>query len=292
MKTCMLLLIGSTMWMGCNGDRATVIGVAPPDMVPANLAAADDCPPPARLIYAVDRLNMPDVPDRLIAFDPEALVFSDLGAINCGQYSPTGGMAVDRHATTAWLIGTFYVLKLDLATMKCSKVYDLPDKWQDVQLGFAADGPSSHHETLYAAARPYDTLVNPQLLAFSLADFSASPRGTIVSGMPSLTGDGAGRLWAYFHPDAFGQAPRVVEIDPLIGNELQWISLSYPNVGLDLGGSFVFWGGDFWIFYSTSVYRLGLDGTTIEPITNSGHNFEFAASTTCAPLKRPQLGSN
>lgn len=269
---------------GTGGGDGGSMGT-PPD------GGLDDCSEAAKLVYVVDQ-------DRtLSSFDPRQAgtgnAFVDLGKLNCPSMSGAEpfSMSVDRRAV-AWIIfdsGELFTANLRVTPLTCVKTGFMPHLGVGkFGMGFVADAPGSHDETLFISGSPLTgSLASTKFGTLSTTSYALSLRGTL-DGAPELTGTGDAKLWGFF-PDSL--PPRVVQLDKATGAEVPPALPAAALSGFPLAWAFAFWGGDFWIFLerdvdpSTNVWHLdGQTGQVTNVVPDSGRRIVGAGVSTCAPV--------
>jgi hypothetical protein len=241
------------------------------------------CIEASQWIYTVDESTM------FSRFDPTTATFTDIGKLKCPSLpgeSPFS-MAVDQNAV-AWVSysdGTLF--KVDTATAQCQAT-----SFQAGQHGISSFGmgfvfdPLTGFDTLYIAGDSMSSSTQASLATVSFPSLVVTPVGT-TDGNPELTGTGDGTLWS-FYPS--GTSPTgmatLARLNPATGATLE--SYSYKDMkGYANNWAMKFWGGSFWIFLNTSLYKVSRDTpATIDPhiINVSGRKIVGAGVSTCAPL--------
>jgi hypothetical protein len=153
-------------------------------------------------------------------------------------------------------------------------------------MGFVFD-PLTGVDTLYIAGGDTNGVSTQSPLAtVSFPSLVVTPVGT-TDGNPELTGTGDGTLWSFFpsitSPTGLATLAR---LDPASGATLE--SYTYKEMtGRAVNWAMKFWGGSFWIFLNTSIYKVSRNAlTTFDPhvIDISGRRIVGAGVSTCAPL--------
>ncbi|HEY8038188.1 MAG TPA: hypothetical protein VIF15_00265 [Polyangiaceae bacterium] len=247
---------------------------------------SSECPDAAStLVYVLTQDN------QLYSFYPPTLGFLKIGDIAC----PSAGavpfsMAVDRKGIAYSVFTDGSLFRLSTATAACQPTKFSPgqDGFITFGMGYAADttGPG---ETLFVGEGNVTITPKPDSRGLASIDTTAfalhfvGPFAPPIPG-PELTGTGDGRLFG-FYTNAAGSGSHIVEIDKASG---KLAADSVLQVGTPQDGyAFAFWGGDFWVFTSSSTSSVitrfrpsdGSEtamGTTAIPIVGAG-------VSTCAP---------
>jgi hypothetical protein len=258
-----------------------------------------DCPDAgATLVYVVTGQG------NLYSFYPPTAAFTSLGALACPtpgpQWSPFS-MAVDHEGPAYVLfydeeqadddpIGQLY--QVDPATRACARLPFLAgqDGFDTFGMGFVgnADGMT---DTLYLASDGSSQLGSLDLSTYALHDLGSISPGTVQSA--ELSGTGDGRLFAFYAIDQ-GASSAVGELDPATGALIANDDLTnLPQVAPGLGGgwAFGFWGGQFYLFTtSTTDPSLSSIVTRFDPSDGSQmlvgslpETIVGAGVSTCAP---------
>jgi hypothetical protein len=238
-----------------------------------------DCPDAGEtLVYLLGEKN------ELYSFYPPALTFKNIGTIACPDTkSSPNSMAVTRTgiAFTGFLDGNLY--EVSTANAACKATPYVPDQlgWNTFGMGYA--GNADGGETLYVAG-------NATIFAKGLGyiDTQSFTLQLISQFQPQaynceLSGTSSGRLFGWC---PFGTGSYLIEIDPATAKIIDSRQLSVG--GSNLAFAFAFWGGDFWIFSSSSGPSKI---TRYDPVTQTETTMGTAALrvvgagvSTCAPL--------
>jgi hypothetical protein len=254
----------------------------PTARVPLSAFVDTVCVEASRWIYTLDNLG------GFARFDPDTLTFTDIATLRCPSSSTPNSMAVDQNAV-AWVgYQDGNLFKVDTATGACEATAFRSNQYglQVFGMGFVFD-PSTGRDTLYIAGGPTVSRSPSTLATVSFPDLLVTKVGTVDAGFPELTGTGDGQLWGFI-PSAESTTYEavLVRLDPDSGATLE--SYGYP--GITAGGAWAmkFWGGSFWIFLGTSVYKASRDTPDIvqTAIRNTGRPAILGAGvSTCAPVQ-------
>jgi len=246
--------------------------------------AHDLCSEEAKRIYLVDGNNA-----SLYGFDPMTNTFHFVTTLSCPTSSlwTPYSMAVSREAVAYVLYQDSSIYQVDTASGSCAATAFDPGfslDWSLFGMGYAMNSRDATEDTLFIANASH-------LGSIDLADFSIRVVSTIEVGNAELSGTAWGDLWGFF-PQA--TPPRVAQIDKTTGDFLTQYELPTLSSAAN-AWAFALWGGYAYIFYksftdsSTNVYRISLDGGTLETIVaNSGRYIVGAGVSTCAPAKWPE----
>ncbi|MFT3707108.1 MAG: hypothetical protein QM817_05505 [Archangium sp.] len=306
-----LCLLGNTLeacgaagavCMACAGDQVCSAGACvggdggigfAPDANVSSDGGYDDCSAEAKLIYVLDQ-------DRtLLSFDPLKLAtsggaFQTVGRISCPSEpgAEPFSMAVDRSAT-AWIIydsGELFTVNLRAYPLDCVKTVFVPQYGvAKFGMGFVANQPGSHEETLYISGSE----LTGSLATTRFGTLSTTPphqlmlRG-ILNGAPEITGTGDAKLWAFF-PNV--TPPKVAQLDKTDGGVLNAFE-AQALTGRPRAWAFAFWGGDFFLFLerdtdlSTQLWRMdGVSGNVTKVMSLDSRHIVGAGVSTCAPVE-------
>jgi hypothetical protein len=252
--------------------------------VPLSANVNSVCIEASQWIYTVDLSTM------FSRFDPATATFTDIGKLKCPSSlgATPFSMAVDQNAV-AWVSysdGTLF--KVDTATAQCQAT-----SFQAGQHGISSFGmgfvfdPLTGVDTLYIAGgdSASDSKQSP-LATVSFPSLVVTPVGN-TDGDPELTGTGDGTLWSFYPSETSptGMAT-LARLNPATGATLE--SYTYKDMnGYANNWAMKFWGGSFWIFLNTSLYKVSRDTpATLDPhiINLSGRTIVGAGVSTCAPL--------
>jgi len=245
----------------------------------------DDCSEQARWVYALG------IDGRLIRFYPDMLRFEAVGTVDCGEFSQTFSMAVDRDAT-AWVLyenGRLY--RVSTTDASCEPTSFVPGQhdFEVFGMGFASNERGSEDETLFIAGGPVIGVGfgNATLGTLTTDSLTVSPIG-LLDGSPELTGTGAAELWGFL-PDTNPMS--VQQFNKTDASTLQNFPLNPLGTGTPRAWAFAFWGGRFYMFLqtdaqpSTNVWRLDpTNGNIDEVVHDSGFVIVGAGVSTCAPV--------
>jgi hypothetical protein len=252
----------------------------PDASVPLSAYVNSVCVEASQWIYTVDRSGM------FSRFDPATATFTDIGLLDCPDYSGAFSMAVDQNAVAWVLYEDGNVFKVDTATGKCQSTSFQVGQHGMYQfgMGFVFD-PSSGLDTLYiAGGNSLGSTTKSELATVSFPSLVVTPVGT-TDGWPELSGTGDGTLWGFFpgsnSPTGFST---LIRIDPATGATLE--TYTYKTMATYGNWAMKFWGGSFWIFLGNSIYQV--DRTSLATfhtvIANGSHAIVGAGVSTCAPL--------
>lgn len=161
------------------------------------------CAPGLESIYMLTALEKPV----LHRFDAATFGFSEVGPVLCAFSPPVLSFAIGRDGT-AWLSATNgHLYRVDLDTLACDDTgYDpKPSGWYQMQLAFAAVGPGSINETLYAVDVPTGTLGQIDTSTLEVTKIGAlSPS----INLPRITGTGEGKLFAMGFTTPIGEVDK------------------------------------------------------------------------------------
>jgi hypothetical protein len=250
----------------------------------------DGCSEAAKLVYVVDSNN------KLSTWDGATKTFTDLGTLNCpamGGATPFS-MGIDRNAGAYVLYSSSEVMRVDTATLACTKLnYTVQQQQVLFGMGFSTNEVGGTTDTLFIAGGPNaGAATTTNLATLDPNTMQVSPLGTIT-GNPELTGTGNAELWGFF-PAATGS--RIEKVNKMTGAPLQTFgNLTILN-GTPAAWAFAFWGGDFWVFLAkqppglfdppefTTVYQFDATNGTLKGMTPTGNRTIVGAGvSTCAP---------
>jgi hypothetical protein len=253
----------------------------PTAKVPLSGHVNTPCEAASQWIYTFDENN------GFARFDPTTLTFTEIANLKCAANGTPFSMAVDQNAV-AWVhYSDGSLFKVDTATGKCEATKFEPNQHgiRVFGMGFVFD-PSTSKDTLFIAGGASSTPVGAQLATVSFPDLVVNPIGTIDEGNPELTGTGDGQLWGFTPQNVSGTTKAtLVRLDPKSAATIE--SYGYPSVTTSGGWSVKFWGGYFWIFLGTSVYKVSRDNPKVieTAIQQTGRpQIVGAGVSTCAPL--------
>jgi hypothetical protein len=262
----------------------------PTAQVPLSAYVTTVCIEASRWIYTLDESG------GLARFDPTTVTFTMIAQpLRCpgaASFWQPNSMAVDQNAV-AWVSdhgGKMF--RVDVTTGVCEATDFEPDQhglWV-FGMGFVFD-PSTGRDTLYIAGGE-EFILGPMpktstLATVSFPDLVVTPVGTVAAGLPELSGTGDGQLWGFAPYDASSTGhASLMRIDPKTGDTLE----SYDYSSLTDRGAWAmkFWGGSFWMFLNTAVYKATRDNPS--KIVSAGSypwssGIVGAGVSTCAPLQ-------
>jgi hypothetical protein len=255
---------------------------APQASVPLSANVETVCVEASQWIYTVDETGI------FSRFDPTTLTFTDIvQALDCPTHYSPFSMAVDQNAVAWVAYGDGNLFKVDTSTGQCQATSFRPGQHGlDVfGMGFVFD-PSTGVDTLYIAGGLDASSVPSELATVSFPSLVVTPVGPITAGSPELSGTGDGSLWGFFPGDASASGlASLVRIDPTSGATLE----TYTYKALTENGDWAmkFWGGYFWIFVNTSIYKVARDNpAAINYVGDTNGRYIVGAGvSTCAPLQ-------
>jgi hypothetical protein len=256
---------------------------APTARVPMSAYVNTVCVEASRWIYTVDEAGL------LARFDPNTLTFTDIATLRCPTLSSPNSMAVDQNAV-AWVAyhdGNLF--QVDTGTGDCK-----PTSFQPSQHGLTVFGmgsvfdPATGTDTLFIAGGDAVTASQSTLATVSFPGLVVTPVGTVAAGLPEMSGTGDGQLWGFIPSGvATGGYAVLVRLDPKSGATLE--AHTYPRLTGSGAWAMKFWGGSFWVFLATSVYKISRDTPDLieTAIASTGRRGIVGAGvSTCAPLQQ------
>jgi hypothetical protein len=152
-------------------------------------------------------------------------------------------------------------------------------------MGFASNSPGSQDETLFVSNAVFGSGTS-QLGTISFPGLDLAEIGPFEPGIGSaeLTGNGLGELWGFFPNGSL-----VAQVDKGTAALSNRINLPPGVISNARAWAFATWGGDFYLFFasqtdlSSSVYRVGKDGSFENTIADIGWNITGAGVSVCAP---------
>jgi len=252
----------------------------PDASVPLSAYVNSVCVEASQWIYTVDGTGL------FSRFDPTTATFTNIGRLDCPDYSSAFSMAVDQNAVAWVLYQDGNVFKVDTATGKCqSTSFQVGQHGLNTfGMGFVFD-PSTGLDTLYIAGGiSLGSTTQSELATVSFPSLVVNPIGT-TNGWPELSGTGDGTLWGFFPgSNSPTQLSTLVRIDPATGATLE--TYGYKDMPTSGNWAMKFWGGSFWIFLGNSIYRVDRNSpqTFHTVIANSSYAIVGAGVSTCAPL--------
>jgi hypothetical protein len=249
---------------------------APSARVPLTGYVSTVCIEASRWIYVVDEAGW------LSRFDPNTLRFTDIALLKCPGGGSTMSMAVDQNAVAWVLYDDGNIFKVDTTSGACEATSFKPgqhDMWK-FGMGFVFD-PATGQDTLYIAG--YSNLAT-----ISFPDLVVRPVGPTSSGIAELSGTGDGQLWGYVASFTSGNrsAPALLRYDPTSGKTIE--SYLYASMITPTSYAMKFWGGSFWIFANSSVYRVRRESLSEAEYVGDyqrSYGIVGAGVSTCAPLQ-------
>jgi hypothetical protein len=240
------------------------------------------CEEASRWVYTFDEEN------GFARFDPTTLTFTEIATLKCAAGGTPFSMAVDQNAV-AWVhYNDGSLFKVDAATGTCEATGFKPGQHGITRfgMGFVFD-PSTGEDHLFIAGYGlHNTGAQSELAIVSFPDLIVTPIGVISTGNAELTGTGDGQLWGFSPQGEDGSSfATLMRLDPASGATIE--SYTYPSVSTHGGWSIKFWGGNFWIFLGTSVYKVARDTPKVihTAIAQTGRpQIVGAGVSTCAPL--------
>jgi hypothetical protein len=237
---------------------------------------ADGCVEAAKLVYVLS--NDGD----LYRFDPPALTFTKVAAIDCATSASPYSMAVSRSGTAYAVFSDGSLHSFDVTDGVC---VDTP--YVTGQQGFGTFGmgfvsKDALDETLFVADSAGGRLARIDTKTFGLSLVGSFDK--LTTQRSELTGNGAGELYGAFEGVPF----QVARIDPQSAAILS--VAPQPEATADGGKSafaFASYGGQFWLFVGTPgetkvfAYDPAL-GTTVLRTTTTFAVIGAGVST-CAP---------
>ena len=236
----------------------------------------DDCTETSDLIYVIERDS-----NELYLFDPEALQFSRLGRIACGNNNTPGSMAVSRSGQAYVRFSDDRLYQVDLTDLACTPTgFTAPSNFGSYGMGYATLDGETWKDELFIADKD-------RVGQLDTSTWTLNQLGDMAS-QSELTGNGSGELWAFLPLES---PPALARLDKNTGDELERIRLSgFPNLSDIDTFAFANWDGTFWLFVrsygmgsSTNVYEVGEDGQVRERLEDVGFDVVGAGVSTCAP---------
>jgi streptogramin lyase len=295
---------------------ATSLSVAPNSTgtIGVSFSAADSAPPHLKtgtLVFQTGNSRQPDAQVPLTAyvntvcveasqwiytveeggafarFDPKTLTFTTINTLRCPTSSGPNSMAVDQDAI-AWvnyLDGSLF--RVDASTGNCQATSFLPSQHGITLfgMGFVFD-PSTGLDTLYVAGGGSNSATRSTLATIAFPSLVLTPIGPVTAGIPEMTGTGDGQLWGFIpQSQSSTNKASLVRLDTTSGSTLE--SYAYPSLTSSGAWAMKFWGGSFWIFLGTSVYKVSRDTPKVieTVIAQTGRGQIVGAGvSTCAPV--------
>lgn len=255
---------------------------APSGKIPLSAYVNSVCVEASQWIYTIDTAKV------LARFDPNTLKFTDIATLRCPTFDTPNSMAVDQNAV-AWVAyqdGNLF--RVDTTTGECQATSFVPSQHglTVFGMGFVFD-PSTGIDTLFIAGGGSTSSRRSTLATVSFPGMVVTPVGTVEAGFPEMSGTGDGQLWGFIPANASSSyTAALVKLSTRSGVTLE--SHEYSN--LTGGGAWAmkFWGGYFWMFLGTSVYKASRETPEfVQPaILDTGRaEIVGAGVSTCAPLQ-------
>ncbi len=253
---------------------------------PPGPPAVDDipeCDVPTTYVYVITDDS------HLYRFEPDKLLFTEIGEVRCPTTELPFSMAVDRHGR-AWVNydrgGLFQVSTRTAAcTTTTFSAGAGANGFIQFGMGFATDGDTSK-ETLYVAgvtpALGLGRLDTTTMKIEPIGDFTRPLAGQWAE----LTGTGGGLLFGYFQ---LTDETLIAKIGTDTGEATTLRVLSREKRTTS-DWAFSFWGGDFWFYTAreggtSQVTRLrtATDGSYDVVVPDTHIRIVGAGVSTCAP---------
>lgn len=273
------------------------------DLPVLDVASADDGPEPGECpcVGTGDGIYLVSDMGQLVTFDPDTLIFEDLGAIEC----PTDGfpfaLAVDRqgHALISYFSETppFAIETFAIALANpdaCEPVVlPLPEGRMLAGTGYASTSAAEPCDDLYLFSTP---MIEGATGVIGRIDRDTSEYvevGAAPYYQAQLSGTGDGRLFGFAGTEGgeLGSIASLVRFD--IADAAVIDDEALDGLNADNGLGFAFWGGDVYFFtddaQDTSVVtRLDYDGSdgggTSVVVDHTPMRIMGAGVSTCAPF--------
>jgi hypothetical protein len=255
----------------------------PTAKVPLSANVDTVCVEASRWIYTVDDNSL------LSRFDPDTLTFTDIARLRCPTSESPNSMAVDQNAV-AWVAyhgGNMF--KVNTTTGACeASGFQTQYGLKEFGMGFVFD-PTTGQDTLYIAGGDSMSGTQSTLATVSFPQLVVTPIGAVYAGLPEMTGTGDGQLWGFVPAGSSSSGlSALIRIDTNSGKTLDIYQYSYQTLPDGYSWAMKFWGGYFWIFLDTSVYRVDRNKPSVaDPVTVHGnHGYIVGAGvSTCAPVQ-------
>lgn len=242
----------------------------------------NECPDAdSTLVYAITEYN------ELLSFYPPTGAFHLIGHVACASGTATPwSMAVERTGIAWSVFNDGRLFRISTANASCKST-----SYQTNQHGFLTFGmgfllePGESKERLFVVDSAF-TGTSKGLATIDLETFDLAPVVPFDIAIPGaeLTGTGDGKLYVYWMSEA-PTGSFLSEVDIATGKLLAPHALAAG--GTSFGHAVAFWGGDFWIFTSTSgsgqVTRYRPSDQSEVLITSVPYEFVGAGVSTCAP---------
>jgi hypothetical protein len=256
---------------------------APSAKIPLSAYVNSVCVEASQWIYTIDT-------DKVLArFDPNTLKFTDIATLRCPTSFTPNSMAVDQNAV-AWV--AFHdgnMFKVDTTTGNCQATSFVPSQHglTEFGMGFVFD-PSTGLDTLFIAGGANTGMRSSTLATVSFPGLVVTPVGTVDAGFPEMSGTGDGQLWGFIPADASASyTAALVKLSTRSGVTLE--SHEYTDLTGGVSWAMKFWGGNFWIFLGSSVYKVPRETPElIQPVILDTKRAQIvgAGVSTCAPLQK------
>ena len=218
------------------------------------------------------------------AFDTQSAEFRDIATLECAPSIAPETMAVDR-AGTAWVLySDGRLFQVDVATAACR-----PTAFVNTQLSnnqemgscFSANTPGGTSETYFVELGTEQSLASINTQSLELTRIAR------LMGPAELTGTGDAELWGFFPASPTSLIARIDKTTAALDRQISLPQVDSVSVG---SFAFAFWGGEFWVFYSTStsdtaVFRVHpVSGQVTQVLAHTGRHIRGAGTSSCAPV--------
>lgn len=238
------------------------------------------CTEAGQYIYTVDNDG------RFSRFDPLTLAYVDIAQLRCPTSSSPFSMNLDQSGI-AWIIfADAQLFRVDATTGACTAT-----AYQPNQQGFSTYGMGSAFDSRTGVDTLYLAAPDSRLGSLAFPSLTVSAIGSFPLGSSELAGTGDGQLWAFVPPR--GASAVLARLDPATARILEQYSL--PNITSVGGWAIKFFGGSFYVFIGSDIWRVerrGLDPTRPEPtiapvrvLVTPGRDIVGAGVSTCAPTQ-------
>lgn len=281
-----LFVLGGSLGVACGSaaDRSGWSGSTPQASDPAPAPLFDeggvtsqsvdeaDCSERAKSIYVFDNTSS------LRRFDPTTAKFTLVGELDCaGTRGDPTSMAVDR-AGKAWvLFSDGHVFQVSTTDASCKRTRFEPrgDEFTTFGMGFASDGEDGATDTLYVASATDPTLGKLDLDSMTITPIARLDDQARVE----LTGTGSGQLFGLIEGDPW----TIAELSTTSANTLAKKPQRAINGTSPTNFAFAAWGGDFYSFVGSSVYRYDTETNKVSKVATTNFRVVGAGVSTCAP---------
>jgi hypothetical protein len=268
----------------------TTDAIAPSKRVPLSAFINTICDERGQFIYTVDTSGT------FARFDPVTTTSTPLGQLQCPAPAGTTpfSMNVDQSANAWVLFSDGSLFQVDTGNAACRTTSYAPG-----QLGMTVFGmgsvfdSASGVDTLYIAGSATFPAEQATLATLELSSFRIDAVGPMNVGSVELAGTGDGQLWAFAPPGITSSDAILDRIDPRTGLTLEHYQLRGITT-LSGGFAIKFWGGAFYLFVGSDVWRMPRDALIpgqLEPTeppslvySSPGANVVGAGVSTCAPV--------